>query len=190
MSTFCETVTTGRGINFVLMPKTDEKQIGIPAAPLLKRIGKSRGATAAFAKKLQIDHGRVSNWKKRGIPWAQLPRVAEALELTPDQYLAEAGLLKPRARQPSMQYTLEGANFLEDFNALPEWLKEHIARKTAELRNYADSLPAYVREGMRGPPQDPQSYAAWEKNIVVDIEARKLRAEEPPSEPRTTKPKR
>ena len=29
-------------------------------------------------------------------------------------------------------------------------------------------MPAYVRDGMKGPPKDPQSYKAWERNIEDD----------------------
>lgn len=79
---------------------------------------------------------------------------------------------RPGVAQPSGQYTIEAAGLLEDFNALPEWLKEHIARKTAELRRYADSLPEIMKEGMKAPPKDPESYRTWERNIEAEMARR------------------
>lgn len=147
------------------MPKTQQKQQTVPAGPLFKRIEAKRGGKAAFAKQLDIDHGRLSNWKKRGIPWAQVTRVAAAIGMAREEYLAEAGLSQKIARQPRGQYTIEASTLLEDFNALPDWLQEHIARKTAELRKMSDSLAPMVRDGMKGPPKDPARYREWERGI-------------------------
>jgi hypothetical protein len=79
-------------------------------------------------------------------------------------------------RQITAQYTLQAAAMMEDFNALPVWLQEHITRKTAELRKYADSLPAFVREGMKAPPKDQAGYQNWEREIEADMAKRKLTA--------------
>lgn len=167
MQTFCEAHGLGRSLNFLFMGKGDRK---ISAAPLFERLG--RGGAAAFAKKINSSEQRVANWKRRGIPAAEVGTVAGALGMTYEEYMRAAGHEVHVARQRPGQYTIEAAKLLEDFNALPDWLQEHVARKAAELRQYADSLPSYVRDGMKGPPKDPESYAAWESEIVADMIAR------------------
>lgn len=145
----------------------------IPAAPLFERLGNSRGAAKKLAEKLNVSEQVVANWKRRGsIPWAELHRIAAYLGISPEQYLTEAGLPTHVARQPGAQYTLEAHTLLEDFRALPEWLQEHVARKTAELRRYAESLPPYLRDGMRGPPKDPERYRTWERDMEDDMRKR------------------
>lgn len=173
MQTLCEAAGADGFINFPFMGKAERK---ISAEPLFERIGK-RGGTAAFAKKINASEQRIANWKHRGIPAAEVGRVASAIGISYEQYMKEAGQeLPPVARQPAAQYTIEAAKLLEDYNALPDWLQEHIARKAAELRNYAESLPAYVRDGMKGPPKDPASYADWERHIVEEMLARRVPA--------------
>lgn len=69
------------------------------------------------------------------------------------------------------QHSIETAKMMEDFEHLPDGLKEHIARKTAELRAYADALPGFIRDGLR-PPSDPDSYRKWEREMEADIYGR------------------
>lgn len=174
MQTVCEAAEPDRSINFSFMGKGEGK---ISAVPLFTRLG--RGGASAFAKKYRASEQRIANWKRRGIPAAEVGRVAAVLGITYEEYMREAGVEIPSvARQPGGQYTLEGQRLLNDFNALPDWLQEHIARKTAELRAYADSLPAYVRDGMKGPPKDPASYTDWERHIVEDMMKRGSKTKE------------
>lgn len=70
------------------------------------------------------------------------------------------------------QSTIEAGQLIEDYRALPEGLQSHIARKTAELRRYADALPRFIRESLR-PPADPESYRQWEQDIEADMYAKK-----------------
>jgi hypothetical protein len=144
----------------------DQKKIS--SDPLFKRIGKKKGSAALFAAKLTVSEQALSNWKRRGIPRGEVPRVAAALGMSTETYLSEAGV-PTVLRQEGAQYSLESATLLEDFNALPSWLQAHIARKTAELRKYADALPTMVREGMNNPPKDPERYRDWERRIEDDM---------------------
>ncbi|TAK84330.1 MAG: hypothetical protein EPO20_14675 [Betaproteobacteria bacterium] len=157
-----------------------DKKIHPLAEPLFKRIGKKGGA-AGFATKLNVSEQVVSNWKRRGVPALEVPRVAAELGMTTEQYLAEAGYPRvQKAEQPATQYTFEASTLMEDFLALPDGLREYVSRKAAELRAYADALPAFIRDALK-PPTDPERYRAWERDIEADMTRRRL--EEKPPEP-------
>lgn len=146
------------------------ERVAPTARPLFRRIGQRGGA--AFGRRPGIDASgqQVNNWKRRGVPEAKIGRIASELGITYEQYMQEAGLSTgKKVQQTSSQYTLDRVALINDFEALPTWLQEHIARKAAELRAYAESLPAYVREGMKAPPKDPDAYRAWERNIESDM---------------------
>lgn len=69
------------------------------------------------------------------------------------------------------QSTIEGGQLLEDYRALPDGLKAHIARKASRLRAYADALPAFIRDALR-PPPEPERYADWEREVETDMHVR------------------
>lgn len=184
-STFREPEREMPPLNFSLMGEEEKR---IDAKPLFDRLDASKGEAARFAKKMGLSHGRVANWRNRGIPAAMLPDVAAYLAMSTDAYLEAAGRPRPAVfQQPPGQYTLEGQKFLDDYYALPEGLREHVAKKTAELRAYADALPAFIRNGLR-PPTDPETYRAWEKDMEVDMRRRLLEAPPPPPGPRPKPP--
>lgn len=66
------------------------------------------------------------------------------------------------------QRSLETGKMVDDFEHLPDGLKEHVARKIAELRAYADALPGFIRDGLR-PPRDPDAYRQWEREMEADM---------------------
>lgn len=68
----------------------------------------------------------------------------------------------------SGQRDFETDQLLKDFEAMPVGLREHIARKASELRKFADALPGYVKNSLK-PPDDPQSYRAWERELEADM---------------------
>lgn len=170
MSTFCEADGLERPVNFSFMGKGATK---IPALPLFNRIGRTKGGAAGFAKKIDLSEQRLSNWKRRGIPARELPRVTAALGINVETYLREASQSPDRAGEPGAQYGSESATLIEDFAALPTWLQEHIARKASELRRYAESLPTFVRDGMKPPPKDAEGYRVWEREIELDMAKRR-----------------
>lgn len=132
----------------------------LSARPFLIRL-KERGIAQS---KFAIDHGYtpadITNWKKRGLPRGELSKIATWCGLTVEAYLAEASG-KPAARHRP----LEAAALLDDYEALPDGLKEIIARKAAALRHYVDSLPPFLRDAMRKAPADPVQYRKWEEQI-------------------------
>lgn len=64
----------------------------VSAEPLFKTF-KERGDMASFAQRLNISLSRLMNWKKRGIPHAQVVAVAHAMNLasTDDYYKLARG---------------------------------------------------------------------------------------------------
>ena len=186
-STLREAAAVGAYLHSGRMSRGDKK---ISADPLFTRLRERKGGAAAFARALNVSDQVLSNWKRRGIPAGELYRVAHALGITAEEYLAEAG--KPvAAREVAAQYTIGRTTLLQDFDRLPPWLQEYIVRKTGELRRYVEALPAFVRDGMKGPPSDAEGYRSWERDIMADMEARLrgIRAQkffEPPGdEPKT-----
>lgn len=134
----------------------------ISARPLIARLAERGIAQRKFA----LDHGYtaadITNWKARGVPRAELPKIANWCGLTVEAYIAEA------TGRP-VQRPLEAAALLDDYNALPDGLKEIIARKTAALRRYVDSLPPFLRDAMRRAPSDPEQYLKWEAQIEAAV---------------------
>lgn len=125
--------------------------------------------------------GRITNWRRRGIPRAQVGDVAGLMGLTFEQYMARAGV-RHHVADPQQQYTLEADALMLDFLALPEGLREHVARKTAELRAYAQGLPSFLREALK-PPADAERYRAWERDIEAAM--LNLRSTPPPRAAKT-----
>jgi hypothetical protein len=147
----------------------DEEKVS--AEPLFTRI-RGKGGASAFAEKLNVSEQVVSNWKRRGVPWRKLPKVAAALGISVERYLEEAGYPSVRAlTHTPEQHTLEASALMEDFLALPDGLREYVARKAAELRKYADALPKFIRDALM-PPSDPERYRAWERDIEADMLAK------------------
>lgn len=144
----------------------------ISAAPLFNRLGREKGKAAKFAQDLQISRQVLANWRRRGVPAAQVPKIANLLGITTEVYYREAGLALNVLNQEPAQYTIEAAKLMDDFNALPGWLQDYVARLTEDLRRYTDALPAMVRDGMKSPPRDPEQYRQWEKNILDDMHKR------------------
>jgi len=135
---------------------------------MLNRLRKQKITPAAFAKKIGESDQSLSNWRRRGIPPAKVGRIAAELGMTYEQYMREAGQPLSVANQESAQYSIGRDALLDDYDHLPPWLQEHIARKTRELREYADALPLFLRESMSAPPTDPEAYRLWERNMEAD----------------------
>lgn len=89
MSTPCDTAPVRKTLHFLCMADPER----ISAKPLFDTFEK-RGDLASFAKKLNVSVARLMNWKKRGIPSAQVRAVAHAMSLrSSDDYyrLADNG---------------------------------------------------------------------------------------------------
>jgi hypothetical protein len=132
----------------------------ISAGPLISRLASRGVAQSKFA----VDHGYkpadITNWKARGVPRAELPKIAQWCGLTVEAYLAEAS-----GNQTGVQRPLEAAALLDDYNALPDGLKEIVARKAAALRRFVDAFPPFLRESLHHRPRDPAKHREWEQQI-------------------------
>lgn len=143
-------VTTGRSreIHSTHVPK-DAPRKTIDAAPLFLRLGDRPGAVAKFARDMGISQQRVTNWRNRGLPAAELPSVAAALGITVEQYLKEAGREPQVLRQQTADYlTDDERELLEAYrSATGRWKVaiKHMAKlrgdanqdEAADTMNYA-----------------------------------------------------
>jgi len=137
----------------------------IPVAPLLRRLRDRQVSQSQFALDQGYTPADITNWKARGIPRAELAKVAAWCGLSIEAFIAEASG-KPVAPR---QLQIDTAALVANYEALPQGLKEYVARKTADLRAFVDSLPAYAREGLRQAPADPARMREWEREIEASM---------------------
>lgn len=140
---------------------TRKTEVHRSALPLLRRIKDGRLKRQEVEKKLDIKPQHLTNWLTRGVPARRLPDVAAVCDLSTDEYRLEAGMVI-RARGKD----LLAQALLTDFRALPEGLREHIARKTAALRELCQDMPKFLMESLK-PPKDPEKYKEWERDIEI-----------------------
>jgi hypothetical protein len=151
----------------------------ISADLLFRTLDADRGAITRLAKQLHVTPAAVTNWRSRGIPARQLRGVTKFLRMSVEDYLrASNQQIGLHVAEPPVQYTTEASTLLEDYLALPEALREFIARKTRDLRKFSDHLPPALRQSMRT-PADAEAYRAWEREI--ELETLKLRAADSPA---------
>lgn len=81
----------------------DDQGKRIPSGPLFARLAKP-GQAAKFARDIGLSHQRLTNWRRRGVPAAELPSITAALGMTVEQYLTEAGRPPTELRQSSSFY--------------------------------------------------------------------------------------
>lgn len=135
----------------------------ISVAPLIQWIAHVRKTSeAAWCKSMSMDQARLTNWKKRGIPFKQLPKIAAEMGIDTDEYLSRAGRLPEKATK---QRSLDGPAVSMDFDALPVGLQAHVAKTVAELRRLYESFPPASRALIFTPPKDLERYAEWERSI-------------------------
>lgn len=133
----------------------------------LRALIKATGSRKKFAEDVDTAPAYISqifSAKTKAEVGDELARKIEVKKNLPRGWM---DTLDHRDRQGS----LETSKLMEDFEHLPSGLQEHIARKTAELRAYADALPKFIRDGLR-PPSDPESYRAWEREMEADMYAK------------------
>lgn len=66
------------------------------------------------------------------------------------------------------QLSMEAQLLLEDFEQLPDGLREHVARKTAELRAFSNAMPLFIRKNLI-PPAEPEHYREWERELEGEM---------------------
>jgi len=91
-------VFSSRSINFAFMAKA--KPETAPARPLFEWFAGEPGRRGAFRARTGYSDGRITNWRSRGVPLAELGRIAGEMGLTYEEYLAEAGVPTKRVDGP------------------------------------------------------------------------------------------
>src|SRR5688572_2391102 len=78
--------------------------------------------------------GRITNWRKRGIPRAEVPAIAALMGLTFEQYVGETG--GQVARQPAAHYGLSEAalEVARKFDELSQECQRHVRQQVELLR--------------------------------------------------------
>ncbi len=147
------------------MPKGDTSE-RISSEPLFKRLGDAFGAAATFARDLSISHQRLTNWRTRGIPAAQLHLVAAALDITVEQYLKETGRV-PVARQPAANYLTDDERELLDLYRAASGRWKVAIKHMAKLRGdavqdeAAESMTVVLAKIAADPVPDHKVEAAY-----------------------------
>lgn len=119
--------------------------------PLFRRLG--QGGAAAFAASLNVSEQRVSNWKRRGVPSRELPRIAREIGITVEDYLREAG------QAPSHTVEQPKATYLDD-------------EAQALLSDYTKAAPAWkltLRLLAKLAPEKQAEAAATINKVLVEI---------------------
>lgn len=108
-------------INSLFMGRGKAKPETAPAKVLFDWFAKQRDHRRDFVEKSGYSDGRITNWKTRGIPLAELARVAALIGLTYEEYLVEAGVQPPRFRS-AVQPNIEEAHAIRRLRkALPAY---------------------------------------------------------------------
>src|SRR5688572_17298301 len=91
-----------------------------PAKPLYEWFDADK-ANRAKLRQAGYSDGRITNWKSRGIPLAELWRVANHMGISHDEYLALAGVSAPKLDGP-VSPSLEEAHAIRRLRkALPQY---------------------------------------------------------------------
>lgn len=80
-----------------------------PPGPMVEFIEKKCESNAAFAEMVDESRQTITNWKARGIPFHALPKVAKAMGITFEEYMAFAhggGLMVREAPAPADRYVM------------------------------------------------------------------------------------
>lgn len=117
------------------------------------------GTNAAYVSQIFSDRTKANVGSK-------LARQIEAAHQLPKGWMDER-----HDERPSIP--LEAEQLVADFMTLPHGLQQHLRPKAGELRQYADSLPPFIRKALGGPPDDSAGYRAWEREIEADMALRK-----------------
>ena len=73
-------------------PKPKAHPETVSAAPLFAWFAADKRRRRDFVRQAGYSDGRITNWKSRGIPMAELGKVSGRMGLTYEEYLVEAGV--------------------------------------------------------------------------------------------------
>lgn len=105
-------------LNFPFMV-TKRTNVHESMIPVLAYVRAKEINEAKFSAELGIDHGRFTNWKRRGVPQRMHRTIAAKIGMTTDQYFAEIGL--PTGPGAPHRPIEEAIAFDRLRKALPDW---------------------------------------------------------------------
>lgn len=131
-------------------------------------VEKGIDSIADLATKMSVHRQTVHKWiyETKGPPPAALFQLADLLDLSARYIAVAQGPRKPNRQ--TAQNDPQITKLLDDFNALPDGLKDHVARKAEKLRKYAESLPSFLRDSLK-PPVNGDAYRSWEREMEGDM---------------------
>lgn len=117
-----------------------------------------------------LSDGQITNWNKRGIPRAQLDRIAPLMGMTTEQYLVAAGEAQPNAvRQPAASYagiSDEALAIARAFDQLQPQAREFI-REQVFVYTVIDKAFPWLRRG-RPVGASYEDFEKWhQQNIAL-----------------------
>lgn len=131
------------------MSRSKQKAETVPAEPLFRWFEEEKGRRARFSREAHYSSAVVTNWRVRGIPRAEVSKVAAHMGLTEEAYRAEAGA--PIVPPPSV---------------LPVGLPKDEAELLRDYRRSSDGWKLTLRLMARTPPAD-QPTLSRDMNILM-----------------------
>lgn len=122
------------------------KHDNVSSAPLFEWFKLDKGRRAAFRRSGYSD-GRITNWKSRGIPRAEIGPIAAHMGLTYEEYLAAAGA--PVEGSYGLRLQLEEAEAVKRLRgALPDWRRYVLGLAMIDNKETQGLLLTTMREAV------------------------------------------
>lgn len=152
----------------------------VPAKPLFDWFKADRSRRPAFVKATGYSDGRVTNWKERGLPRAEVGRVAQFMGLTYEQYLAAAGEKVSVAKQPAAppyhQLSEESLEIARAFDQLQPQARDYI-REQVFIYTVIDKAFPWLRHG-KPIGTSYQDFERWHQNNITVKQTLELQRKE------------
>jgi len=158
-------------LNFLFMTKAQAKSGNVSAKPLFdwfKSAKENRGRLRATG----YSDGRITNWRARGIPRAEVGPVAGLMGISYEDYLVAAGESPPKAREPGTAYRAlsdEALQIALAFDQLQSQAREFI-REQVFIYTVIDKSFPWLRHGK----PIGKSYAEFERWHQENITAKTM----------------
>lgn len=141
-----------------------------PASPLFKWFAGKPGRRSEFRLRTGYSDGRITNWNRRGVPLAELGRIAGEMGLTYEEYLAEAGVPSKRADGPVSQNIEEERAIRRLRKALPAYRAHVLSLALMESHEKQQLFLDIMRE--HGPDRrSEETYAIPSRQAVHETAA-------------------
>lgn len=120
----------------------------VPSAPLFAWFDKEKGRRAKFARDSGYSDGRITNWKSRGIPEAEVGRIAGLMGMSYEEYKVAAGVEVPGATSLGIRLQIEEAEAIKRLRkGNPDWRRYVLGLAMVELEQQ-DLLLTTMRQAV------------------------------------------